>query len=298
MLADPRDFLLRRSDEGAEHHLLSQAVCLPGQLGPGSDVSCFEQEDAQPNFVTAGSVRAPIVVAPDSPSVDVAGRIVLIPNADPGYDWMLAREIAGLITIYGGANSHMAVRAAELRLPAAIGVGEARFNALAAATIVQLDCASRNERRDALDQRWATLFEQLGATTLALPNSLADPAAWITQAHPSLIVLTGGNDIADLVDGPDAAPERDRTEHPITVHPTAAARPLRDGRAVNSFHNWAVPADSVPAGWQLAATAPDGTVEAITHATLPQVALMWHPERGAADADDLELIRQLIGSHR
>ncbi len=143
VLADPRDFLLRRSDEGAEHHLLSQAVCLPGQLGPGSDVSCFEQEDAQPNFVTAGSVRAPIVVAPGSPSVDVAGRIVMIPNADPGYDWMLARAIAGLITMYGGANSHMAVRAAELGLPAAIGVGEARFNALAAATIVQLDCASR-----------------------------------------------------------------------------------------------------------------------------------------------------------
>ncbi len=200
--------------------------------------------------------------------------------------------------------------------------------------------ADRDERRDALDQRWATLFEQLGATTLALPNSLADPAAWITQANPSLIVLTGGNDIANLVDGPDAAPERDRTElaalalaaeggipllaicrglqlivhagggslvavddhvateHPISVHPTAAARPLRDGRAVNSFHNWAVPAASVPADWQIAATAPDGTVEAITHATLPQVALMWHPERGGGDGDDLELIRQLIGSHR
>jgi phosphoenolpyruvate-protein kinase (PTS system EI component) len=56
---------------------------------------------------------------------------------------MLARSIAGLITMYGGANSHMAVRAAELGLPAAIGVGETRFNALASATVVSLDCSSR-----------------------------------------------------------------------------------------------------------------------------------------------------------
>jgi choline kinase/phosphohistidine swiveling domain-containing protein len=143
VLADPRDFLLSRSDEGVELHLLSQAVCLPGQLSGGSDVSCFEQDDAEPNFVTNGAVQAEVVVAPASPSVDVAGKLVLIPTADPGYDWMLARNIAGLITMYGGANSHMAVRAAELGLPAAIGVGEARFNALALASVVSLDCSSR-----------------------------------------------------------------------------------------------------------------------------------------------------------
>ena len=143
VLADPRDFLLSRSDEGVELHLLSQAVCLPGQLSAGSDVSCFEQDDAEPNFVTNGAVQAEVVVAPESPSVDVARKLVLIPTADPGYDWMLARNIAGLITMYGGANSHMAVRAAELGLPAAIGVGEARFNALASATVVSLDCSSR-----------------------------------------------------------------------------------------------------------------------------------------------------------
>jgi phosphohistidine swiveling domain-containing protein len=126
-----------------ELHLLSQAVCLPGQLSSGSDLSCFEQDEAEANFVTNGAVQAEVVVAPESPSVDVAEKLVLIPTADPGYDWMLARNIAGLITMYGGANSHMAVRAAELGLPAAIGVGETRFNALASATVVSLDCSSR-----------------------------------------------------------------------------------------------------------------------------------------------------------
>ena len=68
---------------------------------------------------------------------------MLIPNADPGYDWLLARDIAGLITMYGGANSHMAVRAAELGIPAAIGVGELLYRDLEPANVIRLDCASR-----------------------------------------------------------------------------------------------------------------------------------------------------------
>ena len=72
--------------------------------------------------MTAWSVEAP--PAGSRTDGDVAGRIVLIPSADPGYDWLLARDIAGLITMFGGANSHMAVRAAECSLPAAIGVGD------------------------------------------------------------------------------------------------------------------------------------------------------------------------------
>ncbi len=199
--------------------------------------------------------------------------------------------------------------------------------------------ADRDERRDALDQRWAALLESLGLTALPMPNSLADPATWLAAADPALIVLTGGNDLAHLVDGPDAAPERDRTEalmlqrasaeaipllavcrglqlivdsgggalvpveghvaqdHAITAHPAAANWPIRDGRSVNSFHNWGAEQSAVPAGWELAATAADGTVEAMIHSTLPQVALMWHPERGEADADDIALIEQLIGKN-
>ncbi|MCX6369901.1 MAG: gamma-glutamyl-gamma-aminobutyrate hydrolase family protein [Solirubrobacterales bacterium] len=197
--------------------------------------------------------------------------------------------------------------------------------------------ADRDERRDALDQRWATLLESLALTALPMPNSLADPAAWLAAADPALIVLTGGNDLAHLVDGPDAAPERDRTEalmlehasaeaipllavcrglqlivdsgggalvpveghvaqdHAITTHSAAESWPIRDGRSVNSFHNWGAEQSAVPADWELAATAPDGTVEAIVHSTLPQIALMWHPERGETDADDIALIKQLIG---
>ncbi len=74
---------------------------------------------------------------------NLAGKIALIPQADPGYDWLFGRQIAGLITMYGGANSHMAIRAAEFGLPAALGVGETEYRALATAHTLELDASNR-----------------------------------------------------------------------------------------------------------------------------------------------------------
>jgi phosphoenolpyruvate-protein kinase (PTS system EI component) len=73
----------------------------------------------------------------------LAGAIVFIPSADPGYDWIFTRGIAGLVTAYGGINSHMAIRAGELGLPAVIGAGETLFQAWSSARRLRLDCANR-----------------------------------------------------------------------------------------------------------------------------------------------------------
>jgi glutamine kinase len=74
---------------------------------------------------------------------DVSGKIVLVPQADPGYDWLFGRGIVGLVTMYGGANSHMSIRAIEMGLPAAIGVGQKLYERLARMKRIQLDCANR-----------------------------------------------------------------------------------------------------------------------------------------------------------
>ena len=81
----------------------------------------------------------------DSKSVPLGleGAIVLIPQADPGFDWLFGQSIAGLITMYGGANSHMTVRAAEFGLPAAIGVGENLYERLSNAQVIELDCGNQ-----------------------------------------------------------------------------------------------------------------------------------------------------------
>jgi putative glutamine amidotransferase len=51
---------------------------------------------------------------------------------------------------------------------------------------------------------------------------------------------------------------------------------------VVSWHHQAVP--TVPPGWQVAAFAPDGVIEALEHEGHPwAVALQWHPEMSAAE---------------
>jgi len=139
------DWLDARVDDGRRSQQISLRVELPPLIFDETEIDNFESWKQTPNFVTAHRVQAEVIELGDTvvPADRLEGRIVLIPNADPGYDWLLARPIAGLITMYGGANSHMSIRAAEMSLPAAIGVGERLYSALASKTELELDCEAR-----------------------------------------------------------------------------------------------------------------------------------------------------------
>ena len=65
---------------------------------------------------------------------------MLLPSADPGFDWIFSSGIVAFVTKFGGANSHMAIRAREWNLPAAIGVGEVRYRRLVQARALRVDC--------------------------------------------------------------------------------------------------------------------------------------------------------------
>lgn len=142
---DVSAWLKKRVEEGQAQHRTTQEVELPALLIADRDFVCFERSASQPNFITAGEVVAESVVlsGTSTQTPDIRGKIVLIPAADPGYDWLFGHSIAGLITMYGGANSHMAIRAAEFGLPAAIGVGENLFETLARAEVLELDCRAQ-----------------------------------------------------------------------------------------------------------------------------------------------------------
>ncbi len=137
--------LHRLSLSGKEAFFATQATSLPAQILDELDLCCFEQRCAEPNYITRKIVREAVVVLdqPVPPDHGLEGQIVAVPNADPGYDWLFSRNVAGLITMYGGVNSHMAVRAAEFQLPAAIGTGEVLFREVCSAELLELDCASR-----------------------------------------------------------------------------------------------------------------------------------------------------------
>ena len=105
------------------------------------DVWAFKWPETEPNFITQKKVVAKVVT---SESRDLLiGSLVCIPSADPGIDWLFSYPIAGLITAWGGVNSHMAIRASELGLPAVIGSGETLYRHWASANTLLLDCAGR-----------------------------------------------------------------------------------------------------------------------------------------------------------
>lgn len=139
--SDPATLLERSIAEGRAVHADSSAMWLPPLITGPDDVDGFLIPESEPNFVTQLSATGPI--RPPDPELDLAGAVVLIPHADPGYDWLFSRGIAGLVTAYGGVNSHMAIRASELRLPAVIGVGEAAFEQWSKASVLRLDCGTR-----------------------------------------------------------------------------------------------------------------------------------------------------------
>jgi len=131
-------------DKGRGSFQASKAIKLPHIIFSSEDIYAFDLPTARPNFVTSKQVIAPLFpLGADSTPRGLDGRIVLVEGADPGYDWIFAHNIAGLITKYGGAASHMTIRAAEFGIPAAIGCGEGYFNKLENASSVELNCAAK-----------------------------------------------------------------------------------------------------------------------------------------------------------
>ncbi|MSQ98616.1 MAG: phosphoenolpyruvate synthase [Xanthomonadales bacterium] len=139
--ADPKGALLRSIEQGKARHAETLKISLPPLIAKAADVWAFEWPETEPNFITQKQVTAPVVGSYDRERLDDA--IVCIPSADPGFDWLFAYPIAGLITAWGGANSHMAIRSGELGLPAVIGAGEVLYRRWSGAQRLHLDCAGR-----------------------------------------------------------------------------------------------------------------------------------------------------------
>ncbi len=141
------EVLLQDVARGKRAHAVTRTLRLPHLITGPEDVYEFTLGDAEPNFVTLGRVRAPTVTEAELGHANLAGKVVFVRSADPGYDWLFARQIAGLVTEHGGANSHMAIRAAELGIPSVIGCGEQLFGGWSRAKVIEIDCANRVVRK-------------------------------------------------------------------------------------------------------------------------------------------------------
>ncbi len=139
---DVRDLLQRVIDDGKSRYEITKMVSMPPLIVDEENIRNFILPVDEPNFVTLRSCIG-FVVNKKSLHSKLHGNIIMIESADPGYDWIFSHAIAGFITMYGGMNSHMAIRAAELEIPAVIGSGETLFNKWKDAISLEINCSSK-----------------------------------------------------------------------------------------------------------------------------------------------------------
>jgi phosphohistidine swiveling domain-containing protein len=143
--------LAERTERRHRGHALTGRILLPPVLAHADEVYAFAVPQSEPNFITQRRARAPLRVIAPGAAVSreaVAGCVVAISNADPGFDFLFALDIRGLVTAFGGPNSHMAIRASEFAIPAVIGIGEQAFTQLRDGAIIELDGQQRLWRQE------------------------------------------------------------------------------------------------------------------------------------------------------
>jgi putative glutamine amidotransferase len=180
--------------------------------------------------------------------------------------------------------------------------------------------AARQERRDALDQRWAAFLDRCGIVPVLVPNNPEILSRLLEGVRIGGVILTGGGDLVEY--GGDA-PERDRTEQAllktaieqaipligicrgmqaiqnyfgvklaaVAGHVTATQAIVIDGQreTVNSYHDFGARA-SVP-DLEVWAMADDGVIKAVRHRKHRIEGMMWHPERFAPSFRDVDVAR-------
>ena len=136
------------SDAVRREQALSRHLKLSYLIRGVRDIYIVPLHRSAPNFIGQVRITGETVIldAHSGAEVDIEGKIVCIENADPGFDWIFTKGLKALITKFGGANSHMAIRCAEFGLPAAIGCGEEVFQRVVDAGHVELNGSDKTLR--------------------------------------------------------------------------------------------------------------------------------------------------------
>jgi putative glutamine amidotransferase len=177
----------------------------------------------------------------------------------------------------------------------------------------------RRERRDALDQGWASFLSYCGLVPVLLFNHMKTSLFLIRTLPLVGIIFSGGNTLQNYG---GKTPERDALEKAILDHAMPKRLPilgvchgmqiiqhhfggvleivpnhvgkhhaLCSGRMVNSYHTYGTRM-TTPDLCVLEKTE-DGVVEAVAHRALPIKGLMWHPERNLpVDEQDVALFKR------
>lgn len=183
------------------------------------------------------------------------------------------------------------------------------------------------ERRDALDQKWAELLLEIGCCIYPMPNYPPMFKGFVERLQPDGIILTGGNTPITYGGNAKGRDEADAFLISYSVERSVpllgvcrgmqslivyfggslkhvdnhvAVRHMLDGeirREVNSYHSYAP--DQIPQGFQTLAFDESGIAEAILYGNAPLMGMMWHPEREEPFCnEDLKMMRHFFMESR
>ena len=123
----------------------TEYIKLPDVIIKSDDIYCHYKVNNDGNFITNRNIINEIIFFKSKLNFNMLNdKIVFIENADPGYDFLFSYNIKGLVTKYGGANSHMAIRCLEENIPACIGLGEKKFEEFKNKKKIEINCNQKN----------------------------------------------------------------------------------------------------------------------------------------------------------
>ena len=146
------DNLKNHIKENKKEYYSNKDIILPDVIKNSKDLYIQIKNYEKLNFISDKSITTKIIVYDSSKILEFYNGAVCIENADPGYDFLFNKNMKALITKYGGLNSHMAIRCAELNIPALIGVGEKNYENIITHKTISINC---NENKiDLIDKQW------------------------------------------------------------------------------------------------------------------------------------------------
>lgn len=125
-----------------ENRKIFEYIYKPDIFIKGEELLFDKSIDCRPTFIGNKTIEGNIIKLEsiqEENKLLLEDKIILIENADPGYDFIFGHKIKGLVTMYGGSNSHMTIRCSELNVTAAIGLGHKRYNEIGVNHIFQIN---------------------------------------------------------------------------------------------------------------------------------------------------------------